>query len=196
MRRYFFNHYILMLALLLTIGPASLLSAPVVLPREQATHFCQLLINDGNSVSPLSVHARRLMVPNDSLTAEQLFTAYLFQQDNWQMLRIFPHLADDGTVNWYAPADELTASLDTEHQKYIREVLPRLQQEIMAGHWETVDACIDRMIQYQCQFGSSDSRPQPQSTAIILIFLAFAALFIGSLLVVQRKKYWKLHISQ
>ena len=137
MRRYFFNHYILMLALLLTIGPASLLSAP-----------------------------------------------------------IFPHLADDGTVNWYAPADELTASLDTEHQKYIREVLPRLQQEIMAGHWETVDACIDRMIQYQCQFGSSDSRPQPQSTAIILIFLAFAALFIGSLLVVQRKKYWKLHISQ
>ena len=185
-----------MLALLLTIGSVSLSSAPVVMPREQARHFCQLLIDDGNSISPLSVHARRLMTQNDSLTSEQQFTAYLFQQQNWQLLRIFPHFSDDGTINWYAPADKLPVSLSTEHQKYIHEVLPRLQQEMTAGHWETVDAYIDRMLQYQCKFGSSDSRQQPQSIAIILIFLVFAALFIGSMMVVQRKKIWKMRVSQ
>ena len=127
------------------------------IPSAQAAHFCRLLLYDGETIMPMSVHARKLMSATDSLTAEQLFTSYVFYRDNWQALRIFPHAAADGTVAWYSPADS-PASLDSEHQKYIHEVMPRLRQEILAGNWQTVDAYIDRMIQYQCRFGSEPPR--------------------------------------
>ena len=46
------------------------------------------------------------------------------------------------------------------------------------GEWETVDAYIDRMIQYQCQFGGSKLPTQPSSAIIIGIFFLFFALAI------------------
>jgi len=153
-------------------------ASPGVMPRQQAAHFCQLLINDGQGISPLSAHARRIMTPGDSLTAEQQLTVYIFQMRNWESLRIFPHLSADGSVCWYAPADELPASLHPEHQKYIHEVLPRLRQEMMAGHWESVDSCIDRMLCYQCQFGGTAQASQPSLFMIISIFLAISMLIV------------------
>ena len=155
MRILFISRLILLLTLFFPTGSVIVTATPKVIPQKQAAHFCQLFINDGKDIFPLSYHAHRVLTPTDSLRAEQQFISYLFLHDNWQVLRIFPHLADDGTVNWYAPADDLPASLGTEHQKYIREVLPRLQREIVAENWPVVDDCIDKMIRYQCQFGGS-----------------------------------------
>ena len=79
-------------------------------------------------------------------------------------------------VSWYSAADKLPASMSSEHQKYIREVFPRLIAEVEAGHWSTVDAYIDRMIQYQCQFGGTKLPPRPSSAVIIGLFLAVILL--------------------
>lgn len=155
----------------------TVLAVPEVLPKHIASHFCQLFINDGEEILPLSYHARRILSPDDSLTVEQLFTSYIFQQDNWQVLRIFPHQSDDDTVNWYAPADDLPASLGTEHQKYIREVLPRLQREITAGNWPVVDDCIDKMIRYQCKYGGKSAQTSTVPTYFLYIFALFLAIF-------------------
>ena len=177
MRLHLISYFTLLLALLLSAGPVAIKATPKNIPQAQAAHFCQLLINDDGEIYPLSYQAHRLLTPSDSLTVEQLFMSYIFVQDNWQVLRIFPHQADNGTVNWYAPIDALPATLDTEHQKYIREVLPRLQREIMAGNWPVVDDYIDKMIQYQCKYGGKSVQTSSIPTYLIYIFALFLAFF-------------------
>ena len=180
----------LLLTLFLT-GSASAFSVSRVLPQKQAAHFCRLFINDGEDIKPLSVHVQRVIESNDSLTSEQIFVEYLLRNNNWQSLRIFPHNHDDGTVVWYAPADELPASLGNEHQKYIREVFPRLITEVQAENWSMVDAYIDRMIQYQCRFGGGKLSSQPQPLIIMCFFSAiFIAMFLWQKLRKDRKNYF------
>lgn len=178
----------LILTLLLSAGSASVLGAELVMPQKQAAHFCRLLMDDGEAVCPLSIHAQRLAADKDSLTAEQLLTAFLFHKDNWNVLRIFPHKKSDGTVVWYAPADKLPDTINAEHQKYIREVFPRLKQQIEAGDWKTVDAYIDRMIEYQCKFGGSQLSSGPSPHLILIIASGLAVLLIAVLIMGRRKK--------
>lgn len=162
--------YLLMLALLLA-GSAYAMAAPRVMPQAQAAHFCRLFINDGGGIMPLNVHVLWVVEPRDSLTREQIFVEYLLRDNNWQSLRFFPHCQDNGSVAWYAPAEALPASLGIEHQKYIREVFPRLIAEVEAGNWMTVDAYIDRMIEYQCQFGGSKLSSSTSSNTIIVVLI-------------------------
>lgn len=169
-----------LLALLLSAGSVAVKAVPKTIPQAQAAHFCQLLINDDGKIYPLSYQAHHLLTPSDSLTVEQLFMTFIFHDDNWQVLRLFPHTADDGAVNWYAPIDVLPTSLGTEHQKYIREVLPRLQREVMAGNWPVVDDCIDKMIRYQCKYGGQSAQTSSFSTYLFYVFVVFLvfAVFI------------------
>ena len=74
-----------------------------------------------------------MIVPDDSLSVEQIFAGYVLLADGWQTMRLFPH-QEDGVVSWYSATDELPASIDAEHQKYIREVFPRLVAEVQLGH--------------------------------------------------------------
>ena len=176
------SRYKIVLALLFIAGSASLSAAPLVIPQKQATHFCQLFVSEGSSLSTLSRRAHQMIQltesqPDDSLSVEQIFAGYILLADGWQTMRLFPH-QENGAVSWYSATDELPASIDSEHQKYIREVFPRLVAEVQAGDWETVDAYIDSMIQYQCQFGGQKLPPRPSSAAIIGIFLLFLALMI------------------
>ena len=161
--------------ILLIAGSASLSSAPLVIPQKQAAHFGPLFVSDNSSLSTLSRRAHQMIQPDDSLSVEQIFAGYILLADGWQTMRLFPH-HENGSVSWYTATDELPASIDAEHQKYIREVFPRLVAEVQAGDWETVDAFIDRMIQYQCQFGGQKLPDRPSSAAIIGIFLLFLAL--------------------
>ncbi len=167
----------MMLALLFFAGSVSLTAAPLVIPQQQAAHFCQLFVVDGASVSTLSCQARKTIQSDDSLSAEQILAGYVLLADGWQTMRLFPH-QEKGAVSWYSAAGELPSHMSAEHQKYIREVFPRLVAEVQAGHWSTVDAYIDRMIEYQCQFGGSKLPPQPSSAIIIGIFLLFFMLTI------------------
>ena len=162
---------------LFTFLPFSLSSAPLVIPQKQAAHFCQLLVSESPSVSTLALRAHQMIPPDDSLSVEQIFAGYVLLADGWQTMRLFPH-QEDGVVSWYSATDELPASIGSEHQKYIREVFPRLVAEVQAGHWQTVDAYIDRMIQYQCQFGGQKLPLRPSPSAIIGIFFLFLALLI------------------
>ena len=161
--------------ILLIAGSASLSASPIVIPQKQAAHFCHLFVSDNSSLSTLSRRAHQMIQPDDSLSVEQIFAGYILLADGWQTMRLFPH-HENGSVSWYTATDELPASIDAEHQKYIREVFPRLVAEVQAGDWETVDAFIDRMIQYQCQFGGQKLPDRPSSAAIIGIFLLFLAL--------------------
>ena len=164
------------LMLLFTIHFSLITSArPSVLPQKQAAHFCQLFVSESSSLSTLSRRAHQMIPADDSLSVEQIFAGYVLLADGWQTMRLFPH-QEDGVVSWYSATDELPASIDAEHQKYIREVFPRLVSEVQLGNWSTVDAYIDRMIQYQCQFGGSKLPARPSSAAIIGIFLLFLAL--------------------
>jgi hypothetical protein len=164
-------------------GPHSVFSKPLVLPQAQAAHFCQLFVADGVSVSTLLRRAHRMTQPDDSLaqswskglSVEQIFAGYVLLADGWQTLRVFPH-QESGGVSWYSATDVLPSSMDTEHQKYVSEVFPRLIAEVQAGDWETVDAYIDRMIQYQCQFGGSKLPPKPSFYMIAALFLLFFLL--------------------
>jgi hypothetical protein len=178
------------LALLFIAGSASLSAAPLVIPQKQAAHFCQLFVaerlrvGDGtsgmnSSLSTLSRQAHQVISqPEDSLSVEQIFAGYVLLADGWQTMRLFPH-QEDGFVSWYSATDELPASIGSEHQKYIREVFPRLVAEVQLEHWSTVDDYIDRMIQYQCQFGGQKLPPRPSSATIIGIFLLFFASFFA-----------------
>ena len=174
-----------MLALLLSVGSASLSAAPLVIPQQQAAHFCQLFVDErlrvgdatsgmDTSLSTLSLRARKMIQPDDSLSVEQIYAGYVLLADGWQTMRLFPH-QEDGVVSWYSATDKLPASIDSEHQKYIREVFPRLVAEVQANDWETVDAYIDRMIQYQCQFSGITPSSRPSSSVIAGIFLLFFA---------------------
>ena len=163
------------LALLFIAGPASLSASPLVIPQQQAVHFCQLFVANNSSVSTLSMQAHQMIHPDDSLSVEQIFAGYILLADGWQTLRLFPH-QEDGVVSWYSATDELPDSVDSEHQKYIREVFPRLITEVQAQNWSTVDDYIDRMIQYQCQFGGKKLPARPSSAIIIGIFLLIFTL--------------------
>ena len=107
---------------------------------------------------------------DDSLSVEQIFAGYVLLADGWQTMRLFPH-QEKGVVSWYSADDELPSSMGSEHQKYIQEVFPRLVAEVQAGDWETVDAYIDRMIQYQCQFSGNMQSSRPPATIIIGIII-------------------------
>ena len=185
-----------LLALLFIAGPASLSAAPLVIPQQQAVHFCQLFVAErlrgmDTSLSTLSFRAKsRRSQPDDSLSVEQIFAGYVLLADGWQTMRLFPH-QEDGVISWYSATDKLPSTMSSEHQKYIREVFPRLIAEVQAGHWSKVDAYIDRMIQYQCQFGSSKLSPRPSSAAIIGIFLLLFASFLIKNLFFQRKTVFK-----
>jgi hypothetical protein len=185
------------LTLLFIAGSASLSAAPLVIPQQQAAHFCQLFVAEGRrvgngtpgmdtSLSTLSHRVRKMIQSDDSLSVEQIYAGYVLLADGWQTMRLFPH-QEDGVVSWYSATDELPASIDSEHQKYIRKVFPRLVVEVQAGDWETVDAYIDRMIQYQCQFGGSELPPRPSSAAIIGIFLLF--FFVLVVCYIKEKPY-------
>lgn len=169
-----------MLALLFIAGSASLSAAPLVIPQQQAAHFCQLFVAENSSLSTLSHRAYQMISqPDDSLSVEQIFAGYILLADGWQTMRLFPH-QEDNIVSWYSATDELPASIDSEHQKYICEVFPRLVAEVRLENWATVDAYIDHMIQYQCQFGGQKLPTRPSSAAIIGIFLLlFALIFLG-----------------
>ena len=190
------SRYKIVLALLFIAGSASLSASPLVIPQQQAAHFCQLFVaerlrvGDGtsgmsSSLSTLSRRAHQMIEPEDSLSVEQIFAGYVLLADGWQTMRLFPH-QENGAVSWYSATDELPASMDSEHQKYIREVFPRLAAEIQAGHWSTVDAYIDRMIQYQCQFGGSKLSPRPSSAAIIVIFLLLFVISVFTLGILRK----------
>jgi hypothetical protein len=161
--------------ILFIAGSASLSASPLVIPQKQAAHFCQLFVSEGSSLSTLSRRAHQMIPSEDSLSVEQIFAGYILLADGWQTMRLFPH-QENGVVSWYSATDKLPDSIGSEHQKYIREVFPRFVAEVQIGDWETVDAYIDRMIQYQCQFGGSKLPPRPSSAAIIGIFLIFLAL--------------------
>ena len=174
------SRYKIVLALLFIAGSASLSASPLVIPQKQAAHFCQLFVSEGSSLSTLSRRAYQMIQltesqPDDSLSVEQIFAGYILLADGWQTMRLFPH-KENGVVSWYSATDELPAFIDAEHQKYIREVFPRLVAEVQLGNWSTVDAYINRMIQYQCQFGGQKLPSRPSSAAIIGIFLLFFSL--------------------
>ena len=171
------------LTLLFIAGSASLSAAPFVIPQQQAAHFCQLFVAENSSLSMLSRQAHQMIQPGDGLSVEQIFAGYVLLADGWQTMCLFPHQEDD-VISWYSATGELPASMSTEHQKYIREVFPRLVAEVQVGHWSTVDAYIDRMIQYQCQFGGKKLPSRPSSAAIIGIFLLFFASFLIKKLVI------------
>ena len=192
-----------LLALLLA-GPAHLFASPRTLPKAQAAHFCQLLFNDGEgSVRLLKTYAQNLVTVlcgqarYGDYTAEQVFTGLIFYFDDWisepiimtadaecqqfvyelcsgSTLRIFPHKSGAGAVSWYTPTGRLPESIGAEHRRYIQEVFTRLNAEVKAEHWETVDAYIDSMIKYQCQFGGNPPSQSPSSNTLIAIFLGMS----------------------
>jgi hypothetical protein len=170
--------YCFVLALLLMVGSASVSASRLIMPRQQAEHFCQLMLDDGTGASPLYYHARRMMQAEDSLSVEQLFASFILQDDNWQGMRFFPHQEGRGVV-WYSAADKLPATINAEHRKYILEVFPRLIAQVEAGDWKTVDAYIEKMVQYQCQFGGSQVKSPVSSAQLTVI----AAIFLAILLV-------------
>ena len=184
----FRNWIIRTVPVILLAGSASLSAAPLVIPQKQAAHFCQLFISNNSSVSTLSMQAHRMIKPDDSLSVEQIFAGYVLLADGWQTMRLFPH-QENGVISWYSATDELPVSIGSEHQKYIREVFPRLVAEVQAGDWKTVDAYIDRMIQYQTQFGGQKLPVHPSSAAIIGIFLPFPALMFATKLRVIRRTF-------
>ena len=160
-------------------------TAPRVLPQEQAAHFCRLFVSDGYSrVYPLFTYAQHLVTmlcgqPSyGDYTAEQVFTGIIFYYEDWirepfiltapterQMLvhelhsgatlRIFPHMSSHA-VDWYAPTGKIPTTVDAEHRRYMQQVFTHLNAEVQAENWETVSAYIDRMIQYQCQYGCGE----------------------------------------
>lgn len=152
------------------------------LPQATAAHFCQLLVYDnaGNVQSLNSYIHRQPISTSDSLSAAQSFCTYIFNYGGWQSLRIFPHADAGGTITWHAANELLPDDIESEHQKYIHDVFPRLIVEIEEENWSQVDAYIDRMLRYQTTFASlhtpQDSHTIPSPILLFLPFVLFLAL--------------------
>ena len=173
-----FRYYVV-LALLLMVGSASVSASRLIMPRQQAEHFCQLLLDDGTGASPLYYHARRMMQPEDTLSVEQLFTSFILQDDNWQGMRFFPHQEGDDVV-WYSAADKLPSTINAEHRKYNGDLFIRTDVAVEVGDWSTVDAYIDKMLQYQCQFGGSKATSPVSSSQLAIIAVIFLVIMLVS----------------
>jgi len=159
------------------------------LPEATAAHFCQLLVCDNTgSVQSVNSYIYRNQGggPLDSVPA-QSFCTYIFNYGGWQSLRIFPHAGTNGTIMWYAADELLPDDMESEHQKYIHDVFPRLIAEIEAENWSQVDAYIDRMLKYQTTFATVHPSQATHSTPhTALLFLPFA-LFLAVPIVFGRK---------
>lgn len=179
MRRFCSILYAATVALVVSAAEPQSLST---LPRATAAHFCQLLVRDNTgTVQSLNSYIRRQ--PSDapdSLSAAQSFCTYIFNYGGWQSLRIFPHANTNGTITWHAADERLPDDIDSEHQKYIHDVFPRLIAEIEAENWSQVDAYIDRMLKYQTTFASDQTHQTkhhtPHTALLFLPFVLFLAL--------------------
>lgn len=74
-------------------------------------------------------------------------------------LKLFPY-TQNATTTWYSPTDKLPETMDSEHQKYMREVFTLLNGEVQTGKWAKANAYLDKMQQYQQSFGGR-SFPSP-----------------------------------
>lgn len=179
------------LLLILSLATVVLSSSAhqAVLPQATAARFCRLLVcdTDGHLISLHAFLRKNPLEANDSLTAEQLFCEYVFHYGGWQALSIFPY-CDGQLANWYAAGSELPESIPSEHRRYMQEVFVRMQAEVDAEHWDVVDAYIDRLLQYQRQFGPVAPAPRTASLPIPLITTAIFILFL-SIPFWQRKKH-------
>ena len=153
------------------------------LPQATAAHFCQLLVYDNTgNVQSLNSYIRRQpsTADTDSLSVAQSFCTYIFNYGGWQSLRIFPHTKTNGNITWHAADERLPNDINSEHQKYIHDVFPRLIAEIEAENWSQVDAYIDRMLKYQTTFASDQTHQEkhhtPHSALLFLPFVLFLAL--------------------
>ena len=77
-------------------------------------------------------------------------------------LKLFPY-TQKATTTWYSPTDKLPESMDSEHQKYMREVFTLLNGEVQAGKWTRANAYLDKMLKYQQSFGG---RSVPDTTKL------------------------------
>ena len=77
-------------------------------------------------------------------------------------LKLLPY-QDKQQITWYAPTDNLPATMDEEHRKYFRDVFSLLNGEIQAGNYERANAFIDKILLYQQTFGGSSL---PTSTQV------------------------------
>ncbi|MBQ8463572.1 MAG: cytochrome c biogenesis protein CcsA [Prevotella sp.] len=106
-------------------------------------------------------------------------------------MKVFPHTAD-GKTTWYAPTDEVdTLSVPTDDRLYMGTSFMLLYEEIAAGHYDTVDRYLDKMLAYQQQNGGasipSDTRLQaerlynsvPFATILFIVCLTMGFLTLG-----------------
>lgn len=189
MRRFCSILYAATVALVVSAAEPQSLST---LPRATAAHFCQLLVRDNTgTVQSLNSYIRRQPSDaSDSLSAAQSFCTYIFNYGGWQSLRIFPHANTNGTITWHAADERLPDDIDSEHQKYIHDVFPRLIAEIEAENWSQVDAYIDRMLKYQTTFAASPARHPSRFLHSSLLFLTFG--FFLAFPLFFRKKNWRI----
>ena len=170
------------LILILSLATVVLSSSAekAVLPQATAARFCQLLVcdNDEQLLSLTSFLRKNPLEANDSLTTEQLFCDYIFHYGGWQTLRIFPY-CDGKQAHWFAATSELPEEMPEEHRRYIQEVLLRMQSEIDAERWVTVDAYIERLLQYQHEFGPVATTTHTPSVPIPLILSVLVILFLS-----------------
>lgn len=151
-----------------------------VLPQATAARFCQLLVcdNDEQLLSLTAFLRKNPLEANDSLTTEQLFCDYIFHYGGWQTLRIFPY-RDGHQAHWYAATSTLPEDMPEEHQRYIQEVLLRMQKEVDAEEWITVDAYIDRLLRYQHEFGPVSTTTHTTSLPVPLLLMVLVVLFLS-----------------
>ena len=115
----------------------------------------------------------------EDFTAEQVLTGFIFFYDDWikeplkqnkkpmkmeekqtlieqlhqgTPLKIFPY-SEHNAITWYSPTATLPETMNEEHQKYIRDVFSLLNGEIQAGHYDTANEYLDKMLEYQQAFG-------------------------------------------
>jgi len=117
-------------------------------------------------------------------------------------LKLFPY-SDKGRITWYAPTSTLPETMDSEHQRYMREVFSRLNGEIQAGHYQRANEYLDKMLEYQQTFGGSSlpstTRVQAERIynkipfATILFMVCLTLGILSFLLLIFRSSWYERH---
>lgn len=118
----------------------------------------------------------------------------IMQVRRMAMLKIFPYKG-----KWYAPADSLPQSMDTEQQAYVHNAIPVLAMLVRAHDTASTSEMLDKMLKYQYRYGGETIPPQTRLTAerlynalpyTTILFMVCLSLAVLSILFPRLPHHW------
>ncbi len=160
------------------LGASAAPAAPKALPREVADEFGHLYVFYNGRIAPMQTMARDYVMkaygkPSyHGYSAEQVFTGWMLFYDSWKdiplkkkgmeerrqavlsvasgkAVKMFPILAEDGSVEWYSSADRLPFSVPDDEWTFVKKVGSLVGEYAFEKDYEAISGVITKVGKFQ-----------------------------------------------